>query len=78
MGQGCSRADFEDGELNMKDLYGLRSEDIDMLKQAGYGDDIFYVGNYGISDVTGEQLFFISFYTSEQKNKAYKYLYESK
>ena len=35
----------------MKDLYGLRSEDIDMLKQAGYGDDIFYVGNYGISDV---------------------------
>ena len=48
-----------------------------MLKQAGYGDDIFYVGNYGISDVTGEQLFFISFYTSEQKNKAYKYLYES-
>ena len=41
----------------MKDLYGLRSEDIDMLKQAGYGDDIFYVGNYGISDVTGEQLF---------------------
>lgn len=28
----------------MKDLYGLRSEDIDMLKQAGYGDDIFYVG----------------------------------
>lgn len=62
----------------MKDLYGLRSEDIDMLKQAGYSDDIFYVGNYGISDVTGEQLFFISFYTSEQKNKAYKYLYESK
>ena len=32
----------------MKDLYGLRNEDIDMLKQAGYGDDIFYVGNYGI------------------------------
>lgn len=62
----------------MKDLYGLRSEDIDMLKQAGYGDDIFHVGNYGISDVTGEQLFFVSFYTSEQKNKAYKYLYESK
>lgn len=61
----------------MKDLYGLRSEDIDMLKRAGYGDDIFYVGNYGISDITGEQLFFISFYTSEQKNKAYKYLYEN-
>ena len=49
----------------MKDLYGLRSEDIDMLKQAGYGDDIFYVGNYGISDVTGEQLFFLYFRAKE-------------
>lgn len=59
----------------MKDFYGLRKSDVDRLKQAGYCDDRFYIGNDGISERTGEPLFFISFDTSEQKNKAYEYLY---
>ena len=61
----------------MKDLYGIRKEDVDRLKQSGYISDENHIGEYGKSETDGSVLYWVSFDTSEQKNKAFDFLYNN-
>lgn len=61
----------------MKDLYGIRKEDVDMLKQFGYISDETYVGEYGKSEIDGADLYWVAFDTSEEKNQAFNLLYNN-
>lgn len=59
----------------MKDLYGLRMEDIENLKQMGHLDKDTVVCNDGKSIIDESPLYAVTFDTSEQRYKAYNVIF---
>ena len=59
----------------MKDLYGLREEQVIMLKKLGLVDEDAVVYGDGKSVIDGTPLYVISFPTSEDQEKAYNVIF---
>jgi len=59
----------------MKDLYGLRAEDIERLKKLGYLSHDAIAYNDGHSIIDGAPLYVIGFNTSDDRDKAYNILF---
>jgi len=59
----------------MKDLYGLRKEQVDKLKTVGLLDNNSIVYKDGNSIIDGQQLFVVGFNTSEERDIAYDFIY---
>ena len=59
----------------MKDLYGLSEQDVLSLQSAGLVPEDALISADGKSKDTGEPVFWINFPNSEEKQKAYDFLY---
>ena len=59
----------------MKDLYGLRMQDVDHLKKIGLLEQDAMLIDDGVSMIDSEPLYVIGFATSEERDKAYNALY---
>ena len=58
----------------MKDLNGLRSEDVEALRKAGLIPDGVLIADFGRSE-NGDKLYSICYDNSDDKWKAFDYLY---
>ena len=62
----------------MKELYGLRDEQVEKLKEMGYISNETIICNDGYSNIDYAPLYAVMFETSEDKDKAYKELFKTK